>query len=84
MVDPALGETGSATVRLEVSGMHCISCVSLIEEVLLDVDGVASASFDLEQARGDVSYDPATVTSDQLCDVIVDLGYRATATGTLA
>lgn len=69
------------TVQLEVAGMHCSSCSSLIEEVVLEVAGVSAARFDLERAGGEVRLDPSVVTAEELCDVIGELGYRATSAG---
>ena len=36
------------TVKLNVQGMHCEKCVGRVAEALLGVEGVTSASVDLE------------------------------------
>ncbi len=75
------GVTGGATAELRVEGMHCGSCVALIEEALHEQSGVTTASVDLESARAVVAYDPALVGPDQLCAAIAEAGYTAAAVG---
>ena len=77
--DERAGATGS--VVLSISGMHCDSCIALIEEVLSDHAGVRAASVDLASAAARVSFDPAAVTIDELCSAIVELGYGVAAGG---
>ena len=50
--------------------MHCGACVSLIEESLLDRDGVHTATVDLESTRATVVFDPARVGVPDLQAVI--------------
>jgi Cu+-exporting ATPase len=78
---PSPASGGVATVEFAVTGMHCGSCVALIEETLLDQAGVASASVDLDAARAVVGFDPGRVGADQLGALITDTGYPATAVG---
>lgn len=67
----------TAIAELTVEGMHCQSCASLIEEVLLDDSGVAAAVVDLGAARAVVTYLPAMTTVDRLCDLAAAAGYQA-------
>jgi copper chaperone CopZ len=69
------------TAVLTVEGMHCQSCVLLIEETLVEDLGVASASVDLASARATVTYDPARFTVSDLCDAVVAAGYTAVPAG---
>jgi len=69
------------TARLDVTGMHCSSCASLIEETLSERPGVRSASVDLDSARATVDYDPARVGLDDLRAAIEEAGYSATPVG---
>ena len=64
-----------AQIELQVSGMHCSSCVALIEEALLEQPGVRSVLVALEAERAVVSYDPSQLTVDQIRAVIADTGY---------
>jgi copper chaperone CopZ len=65
-------------VELSVEGMHCESCVALIEETLREDPRVSSVSVDLESGRASVVVDRAALTPDELCATIVELGYQAT------
>jgi copper chaperone CopZ len=69
-----------ATAELELSGMHCAPCASLIEETLIRYHGVSGASVDLAAARGRVGYDQAAVRLDELCAAIAQAGYGASPT----
>jgi len=71
--------TGSITVDLVVEGMHCPSCAALIEETLTGDPDVRTTTVDLEGARATVTYDPTTLTVDDLCAAVNGLGYRATS-----
>ena len=71
------GAPEGATAVLVVEGMHCGSCVALIEETLVEDLGVAGASVDLASSLATVTYDPARFTVDDLCDAVVAAGYRA-------
>lgn len=64
-------------ITLKIGGMHCASCALNIETALKKTAGVSSAnvSFPLEQAR--ISYDPATISVQDLIKVIEGVGYTA-------
>ncbi len=79
---PTDGDSGSAaTATLAVAGMHCGSCVALIEETLAEQPGVRSASVDLDSARAVVDYDPSLLGVEQLTAAISEAGYAATPAG---
>jgi copper chaperone CopZ len=67
----------SARTDLAVGGMHCRSCVALIEETLVEQPGVVRASVDLDSALATVEYDPALVDVAGLCHLVVEAGYQA-------
>ena len=67
-----------AVAQLTVEGMHCGSCVALIEETLTERDGVRAASVDLDSARAVVEYDPSTVDVEEIRAAIAQAGYSAT------
>jgi copper chaperone CopZ len=77
-VDPS--EDGRV-IELAIDGMHCESCVALIEEILVEQPGVRSATVDLTSASAVVRLDPAVVGTDALQSVIAEAGYSATPTG---
>jgi Cu+-exporting ATPase len=65
-------------VELEVSGMHCQSCVALIEETLVRVPGVRRAVVDLDSARASVDPETGTASVEELCAAVTGAGYAAT------
>lgn len=90
MTDATLEPSGSdaddprlapARAVLAVSGMHCASCVTLIEESLAEQVGVTDVSVDLDTGRARVDYDAATIDVEHLCAVVADVGYVATPSG---
>jgi Cu+-exporting ATPase len=68
----------TTTVELVVEGMHCGSCVALIEETLADQNGVTSASVDLESSRAVVGFDATRIDVDALTAAVAEAGYAAT------
>lgn len=64
--------------QLTVAGMHCGSCVALIEETLAEREGVTAALVDLDSARAVIEYDPTSVDVEQIRAVIAEAGYAAT------
>jgi P-type Cu+ transporter len=75
----ALGTPGAevAVAQLTVEGMHCGSCVALIEETLTERDGVMAASVDLDSARAVIEYDPSTLDVEEIRAAIAQAGYSA-------
>jgi copper ion binding protein len=70
-----------AVAQLTVEGMHCASCVALIEEVLGERAGVTAAQVDLQAARAVVEYDPSALDVEQIRAAIAEAGYTATPVG---
>ena len=69
------------TVELSVTGMHCASCASLIEEVLAEQPGLLAARVDLEAHRASVTYDDGVTDLGTLQETIADLGYGTSPIG---
>ncbi len=67
-----------AVAQLTVEGMHCGSCVALIEETLNEREGVTAALIDLDSAHAVVEYDPSTLGVDDIRAAIAEAGYSAT------
>ena len=75
-------ESGSPTaVDLDLSGMHCQSCVLLIQETLDGDPAILSASVDLDSAKARVTFEPGTTSAEAICTTITDLGYPAQLAG---
>lgn len=79
--DSASALAPTTVTELQVEGMHCGSCVALVEETLTEQAGVARASVDLESARAVVEYDPTVIDTDQLRAAVADAGYSAATVG---
>ena len=77
-VSPTSPSDRDLQVAFQVEGMHCGACVALIQEVLVEQDGVAAASVELTSGRAVVSYDPSRVTPEQMRSLIAEAGYTAT------
>uniref|UniRef100_A0A6Q2WSF4 Copper-transporting ATPase 2 n=1 Tax=Esox lucius TaxID=8010 RepID=A0A6Q2WSF4_ESOLU len=63
---------------VRVTGMTCASCVSNIERNLLKRRGIVSVLVALMAGKAEVKYDPSTVDSMQVTQLIEDLGFGAT------
>ena len=70
------GGAGEERLHLSLPGIHCASCISGVERVLLAQPGVAEARVNLTQKRAVVRADD-TVSGDQLARVLTDAGYEA-------
>ena len=70
-----------ASVELAIEGMHCGSCVALVEETLQEQDGVRSAAVDLDAARAVVGFDPTVIDVGALTAAVAEAGYVATPAG---
>ncbi len=60
-----------------IKGMHCASCVMVLERSLKKVDGVLQATVNLATEKATVTYDPAKVTDDKLSSAVSNVGYQA-------
>lgn len=59
--------------RLNIQGMHCVSCKTLIEDVCRDIPGVASCTVDVAAHSAIIEHDE-TVTPDIIRREIEGLG----------
>jgi heavy metal translocating P-type ATPase len=66
-----------ATSELAIGGMHCASCAQRVQKSLRDVPAVASAAVNLATERAYVTFDPAAISTDDLCHAVVAGGYSA-------
>ena len=61
----------------EIQGMHCASCVRVLERALKKVDGVTEANVNLATTQATVTYDESKVTKDNLASAVANVGYKA-------
>jgi copper chaperone CopZ len=78
---PGTGGVQVVVAQLTVEGMHCASCVALIEETLHEREGVTAALIDLDSARAVVEYNPSMMDVDDIRAAITEAGYSATPVG---
>src|SRR3989344_4420415 len=60
-----------------IKGMHCASCVTMLERALKQVNGVSQANVNLATEKATVSYDPQKVTDKHLESAVANVGYQA-------
>ena len=69
------------TCTLDLTGMHCASCVGRVERFLQKVPGVEDAAVNLATNRAFVAFDPAQAQPDTLIAAVEKAGYGAFPTG---
>ena len=60
-----------------IKGMHCASCVTMLERALKQVDGVSRANVNLATEKAAVFYDSQKVTDQHLASAVSNIGYQA-------
>ncbi len=65
------------TIRLNIEGMSCASCVNTIESALGKTDGVREARIHITNDTGTVVFDENTLTEQDVLDVVKKSGYTA-------
>ena len=71
---------GDNTAKVKVTGMMCsYSCVSKVNAVINDIDGVKSCSVDFNKGEATVIYDDDKVGSKEIVSVLTEkTGYKVT------
>lgn len=64
-------------VTLNVRGMHCASCVALVEKALKKTDGVSEATVNLSTEKAYVEFDESKVSVSKLISAVKNSGYDA-------
>lgn len=60
-----------------IQGMHCASCVNVLERALKKIEGVESASVNLASEKATVEYNEKQVTDKDLALAVNNVGYKA-------
>ena len=68
--------------KFDVGGMTCAACQAHVERAVSKLDGVQSVAVNLLAGSMMVDYDPAQVTSDDICTAVDRAGYSASPVGT--
>jgi Cu2+-exporting ATPase len=69
-------EAGLREVELYLEGVHCASCVWLVERLPLLVPGAVRAELDVPRSRVRLAYDPAATALSAIAHGLATLGYR--------
>src|SRR3989338_5220956 len=64
-------------INISIKGMHCQSCVTLIEKSLNKVSGVKEAVVNLTTERASVSFDDSKLKETDIIGIIKKGGYKA-------
>lgn len=64
------------TARFKTSGMHCSSCVMLIEMEVGELEGVESVKADHADGVTAVTFDESAVSEERIMDTIRSAGYE--------
>jgi Cu2+-exporting ATPase len=72
------GRAGVALSQFQVSGMHCAACSGLIEQALLKLPGVESASVSPASARLALRWQPSRLALADVLAALRGIGYGAT------
>lgn len=67
---------GACETELYLEGVHCASCVWLVERVPLAMPGVAFAELDVTRSLVRLAWDPSLVTLSLIARYLDTLGYR--------
>ncbi len=62
---------------IEVEGMTCEHCKAVVEKGIKELQGVSSASANLQKGEARISFDPDLVQEDAIKEKIRALGYKA-------
>ncbi|MBI5229380.1 heavy-metal-associated domain-containing protein [Candidatus Micrarchaeota archaeon] len=60
---------------LEVKGMHCSSCSTLLKEEIVELEGVKAVNADFKKGKIAVEFDESKVAEKQIRELIQKNGY---------
>ncbi|MEQ1661449.1 MAG: heavy-metal-associated domain-containing protein [Thiobacillus sp.] len=66
------------TISLSLTGLACGGCVASVQNVLTALPGV-TATVTLTPAEARVTFDPARVSQEAVCQAVVDAGFGVAA-----
>jgi Cu+-exporting ATPase len=72
-----LVEEQSGTIKLDINGMTCASCVSTIENAITRIEGVQNVSVNLSTEKAQVEFNPSLVQTRDIVKAVQDVGYSA-------
>lgn len=67
-------------VIFDISGMHCASCASSIEDALKKVNGILNAEVNFATEKAYIEFNPAKIGTEMLISIIEKTGYKVLPT----
>lgn len=65
------------TKEFKIAGMHCVSCVELIEKAVMKLQGISEINVNLLTNTATVIYDPQKVSDQNIISAVLSVGYKA-------
>lgn len=65
------------TIKFDLKGLHCASCIMNIEGELEDIPGVKNVKASYAKSEAEVVYDETAVSPEKMMEIIKKLGYEA-------
>jgi P-type Cu+ transporter len=63
-------------IKLKINGIHCASCVNVIESELRKQKGIAQISLNIATEMADLVFDEKKISKDEILGIIKSLGYE--------
>lgn len=68
----------NSTLKLILSGMHCVNCAVNIDITLEETPGIISSNTSHTKNQSLVIFDPKKIKPNQITSLIKELGYQST------
>ncbi|MBL7170008.1 MAG: cation transporter [Candidatus Aenigmarchaeota archaeon] len=63
-------------VKLKTKGMHCVSCERVIQDILMEIDGVKNAKANYANEKTEINFDPEKTNVKKIMKAIEKVGYE--------
>ena len=67
------------TQTFAIKGMHCASCVSVIERTLKKTNGILTANVNIATETATVKFNPQFISNEIISSIVAGVGYKALA-----
>jgi len=76
-MEKSLSNNKTIKKTFPIKGMHCASCVNVIERAIKKVDGVENCTVNIATEQATVTYDKEKVKKETIASAVSNVGYRA-------
>ena len=63
-------------IKLKTKGMHCVSCERVIQDALMEIDGIKKVKSNYSNDRTEIEFDPKKIDNKKIMKVIEKAGYE--------